>query len=63
MNSFKSLRLLATGALMLVAWPAAAAEGTFDIPAGAHFNQDKLAKIGAFFDNEVATGKIPARSS
>ncbi|WP_245474743.1 serine hydrolase domain-containing protein [Bradyrhizobium sp. Leo121] len=44
---------------MLVAWPAAAAEGTFDIPAGAHFNQDKLAKIGAFFDNEVATGKIP----
>ncbi|MGY3607207.1 MULTISPECIES: serine hydrolase domain-containing protein [unclassified Bradyrhizobium] len=59
MNSFKSLRLLATGALMLVAWPAAAAEGTFDIPAGAHFNQDKLAKIGAFFDNEVATGKIP----
>ncbi|MGX9430382.1 MULTISPECIES: serine hydrolase domain-containing protein [Bradyrhizobium] len=59
MNSFKSLRLLATGALMLVAWPAAAAEETFDIPAGAHFNQDKLAKIGAFFDNEVATGKIP----
>nr|WP_245287456.1 serine hydrolase domain-containing protein [Bradyrhizobium elkanii] len=44
---------------MLVAWPAAAAEETFDIPAGAHFNQDKLAKIGAFFDNEVATGKIP----
>nr|WP_246756570.1 serine hydrolase domain-containing protein [Bradyrhizobium neotropicale] len=44
---------------MLVAWPAAGAEGTFDIPAGAHFNQDKLAKIGAFFDNEVATGKIP----
>ncbi|WP_245476666.1 serine hydrolase domain-containing protein, partial [Bradyrhizobium sp. Leo170] len=44
---------------MLAAWPAAGAEGTFDIPAGAHFNQDKLAKIGAFFDNEVATGKIP----
>ncbi|MBO4226400.1 serine hydrolase domain-containing protein [Bradyrhizobium neotropicale] len=59
MNSVKLLRVLATGALMLVAWPAAGAEGTFDIPAGAHFNQDKLAKIGAFFDNEVATGKIP----
>ncbi|WP_394565936.1 serine hydrolase domain-containing protein [Bradyrhizobium sp. 31Argb] len=59
MNSFKLLRVLATGALMLAAWPAAGAEGTFDIPAGAHFNQDKLAKIGAFFDNEVATGKIP----
>jgi CubicO group peptidase (beta-lactamase class C family) len=59
MNSFKLLRVLATGALMLVALPAARAEGTFDIPAGAHFNQDKLAKIGAFFENEVATGKIP----
>ncbi|MCA1455416.1 beta-lactamase family protein [Bradyrhizobium sp. BRP22] len=59
MNSVKLLRVLATGALMLSALPAAAAEGTFDIPAGAHFNQDKLAKIGTFFNNEVATGKIP----
>jgi CubicO group peptidase (beta-lactamase class C family) len=59
MNSVKLLRGLATGALMLVALPAAGAEGTFDIPAGAHFNQDKLAKIGTFFNNEVATGKIP----
>ena len=38
--------------------PPARAEGTFDIPAGAHFNQDKLAKISEFFRNEVATGKI-----
>ena len=37
----------------------ARAEGTFDIPAGAHFNQEKLAKVGEFFRNEVATGKIP----
>ena len=37
----------------------AAAEGTFDIPPGAHFNQDKLAKVSEFFKNEVATGKIP----
>jgi CubicO group peptidase (beta-lactamase class C family) len=35
------------------------AEGTFDIPAGAHFNQDKLAKVGEFFRNEVTTGTIP----
>ena len=35
------------------------AEGTFDIPAGAHFNPQKLDKIGEFFKNEVATGKIP----
>jgi hypothetical protein len=33
--------------------------GTFDIPAGAQFNLEKLAKVGEFFDNEVATGKIP----
>ena len=36
-----------------------AAEGTFDIPPGAHFNPDKLAKVSEFFKNEVATGKIP----
>ena len=48
------------GALLtLAAAPLACAEGTFDIPAGAHFNQDKLAKIGEFFNNEVTTGKIP----
>jgi CubicO group peptidase (beta-lactamase class C family) len=45
-------------ALALLAAPQARAEGTFDIPAGAHFNPDKLAKIGDFFKNEVATGKI-----
>ena len=38
--------------------PSARAEGTFDMPAGAHFNQDKLAKVTEFFKNEVATGKI-----
>ena len=36
-----------------------ASEGSFDIPAGAHFNQDKLARVTEFFKNEVATGKIP----
>jgi CubicO group peptidase (beta-lactamase class C family) len=51
------LRVLCCGALLLAASPLRA-EGTFDIPAGAHFNQDKLAKIGAFFQNEVTTGKI-----
>jgi CubicO group peptidase (beta-lactamase class C family) len=39
--------------------PSANAEGTFDVPAGAHFNQDKLAKVGEFFRNEVTTGTIP----
>ena len=39
------------------------ADGTFDIPPGAHFNQEKLAKVGEFFRNEVATARLPAPSS
>jgi len=59
MNSLKLLRALAASALVLAATPFARAEGTFDIPPGAHFNPDKLAKVSEFFRNEVATGKIP----
>ena len=58
MSSFRLLCAAAAGALLLAA-PLARAEGTYEIPAGAHFNKDKLAKIGEFFKNEVATGKIP----
>jgi CubicO group peptidase (beta-lactamase class C family) len=58
MNSIAMLRLLACGASVLAATPPAHAAGTFDIAAGAHFNQDKLAKVSAFFKNEVDTGKI-----
>ncbi len=58
MNSRRMLGMLAAGALLLAAAPPARAEGTFDIPAGARFNPDKLAKITEFFRNEVATGKI-----
>jgi CubicO group peptidase (beta-lactamase class C family) len=50
--------VLACGALILAASLPARAEGTFDLPAGARFNPDKLAKITEFFRNEVATGKI-----
>jgi CubicO group peptidase (beta-lactamase class C family) len=60
MNSGHLLRALGYGALLaFLAAPPAVAEGTFDIPAGAHFNKEKLAKVGEFFKNEVATGKIP----
>jgi CubicO group peptidase (beta-lactamase class C family) len=59
MNLRQVFCALACGALMLGAMPPSRAEGTFDIPAGAHFNQEKLAKIGEFFRNEIATGKIP----
>ena len=33
--------------------------GPIEIPAGAHFNKDKPAKLGKFLENEVTTGKIP----
>jgi CubicO group peptidase (beta-lactamase class C family) len=59
MNSPRVLRALAVGALLSATGWSARAEGTFDIPAGAKFSQDKLSKIDAFFNNEVATGKIP----
>jgi CubicO group peptidase (beta-lactamase class C family) len=52
-------RTFGVGAVLAFsAAPSARAEGMFDIPAGAHFNQEKLAKVGEFFKNEVATGKI-----
>src|ERR1700709_1912393 len=56
MNSLKTLCALVCGALVLAS--PGRAEGTFDMPAGAHFNQDKLAKITEVFKNEVTTGKI-----
>src|SRR4051812_15772322 len=58
MNSRQLLCALACGTLMLGATTLARAEGTFDIPAGARFNEAKLARISEFFTNEVATGKI-----
>jgi hypothetical protein len=49
MNSRHGLRALVGGALLtLAATSQVSAEGTFDIPAGAHFNQEKLAKVGEF---------------
>jgi CubicO group peptidase (beta-lactamase class C family) len=52
--------LLWPGALLaILAAPSVRAEDTFNTPAGAHFNLEKLAKIGEFFSNEVVTGKIP----
>ncbi|KJC34961.1 beta-lactamase [Bradyrhizobium sp. LTSP849] len=60
MNLHFGLRSLVCGALVsLGAISLVRAEGTYEIPAGAHFNQDKLAKVSEFFKNEVATGKIP----
>ena len=45
--------------LALTALGVAQAEGTFDIPAGAHFNQQKLQRIDDYFHDQIANGKIP----
>jgi CubicO group peptidase (beta-lactamase class C family) len=61
MNPRRMLRSLACAALLTGAAciGPALAEGAFDIPAGAHFNPQKLQRITEFFNNEVAGGKIP----
>lgn len=59
MTQLCGLRPLLYGLLLAAAMASPTrAEGTYEIPAGAHFNPDKLAKVGEFFKNEVATGKI-----
>jgi CubicO group peptidase (beta-lactamase class C family) len=59
MNLRFALRSLVGAALLAGSIAAAQADGSFDIPAGAHFNPQKLARIGDFFRNEIATGQIP----
>jgi CubicO group peptidase (beta-lactamase class C family) len=60
MNSRHAVRSLISSALLAIAMIASAfAEGGFDIPAGAHFNQEKLQRIGEFLRGEIAGGKIP----
>jgi len=60
MNSRYAMRSLITGALLAVAAaPSAFAEGGFDLPAGAHFNPQKLQRIGEYFRDQIANGKIP----
>src|SRR5207302_3456314 len=58
MNSRELLCALAGVAILLAATPPVRAEGTFDIPPGAHFDLEKLAKVSEFIKNEVTTGKI-----
>jgi CubicO group peptidase (beta-lactamase class C family) len=60
MNSSHVLRSLVCGALLMVASaPSVSAEGTFDIPPGAHFNPQKLERVGDFLREQIANGKIP----
>lgn len=54
------LQSLVCGALLAIAAGSVArAEGTFDLPAGAHFNPQKLERVSQYLDKQVADGKIP----
>ena len=60
MTSHRASRSLLAGALLtLAAAGPASAEGVFDIPAGAHFNPQKLERIGEYFRDQIGNGKIP----
>ncbi len=53
-------RLLACGVVLAgAATLPARAQNAFNPPAGAHFNQERLAKVGDYLRDQVATGKIP----
>ena len=60
MTQLRGLRPLLCGLLLAatMALPARA-EGTFDIPPGAHFNAQKLARVGDYLRDQIASGKIP----
>jgi CubicO group peptidase (beta-lactamase class C family) len=60
MNSRHAMRSLISGALLTIAAiPPAFAEGGFDLPAGAHFNLQKLQRVGDYLREQIANGKIP----
>jgi len=55
----RAARWMIAGALAAMAAGPALAEGTFDLPAGAKFSQEKLKQVDAFFEKTIADGKIP----
>jgi CubicO group peptidase (beta-lactamase class C family) len=60
MSSRQALRSLISGAwLAIAATASASAEGTLDIPPGAHFNPQKLERVGDYLRDQIANGKIP----
>ena len=59
MKPFDALRLFACSVLLVAVASSARAEGVFDIPAGAHFNRQKLDRVGDYLRDQIAQGKIP----
>lgn len=60
MTAVARMRSLLGGVLLMLASASVArAEGTFDMPAGAHFNPKKLERVSEYLRGQVAQGKIP----
>lgn len=59
MKSWHLLRSIACAALTIAVATSVSAAGTYEIPAGAHFNQQKLQRVGDYLRDKVAQGKIP----
>src|SRR3954451_10646985 len=59
MKSGHMLRLIACAALTIALAPSVSAAGTYETPAGAHFDQQKLQRVGDYLRDKVAQGKIP----
>src|SRR6185312_1853237 len=59
MNLRHARASFACAALLSVAVSSAQAEGTFDIPPGAHFNKQKLERVGDYLRDQVKQDKIP----
>jgi CubicO group peptidase (beta-lactamase class C family) len=60
MGLLHALRSIACGGLLTIAVASSvSAEGTFDIPPGAHFNLQKLERVGDYLRDQTANGKIP----
>ena len=59
MKSWRVLRSIACAVGTLAVTASVSTAGTYEIPAGAHFNQQKLQAIGDDLRDKVAQGKIP----
>ena len=59
MKSRHVLRSIAGAVALIAVAPSVSAAGTYEIPAGAHFNQQKLQRVGDYLRDKVAQGKIP----
>jgi CubicO group peptidase (beta-lactamase class C family) len=59
MKSWRVLRSIVCAAVTIAIATPVSAAGTYEIPAGAHFDQQKLQRVGDYLRDKVTQGKIP----